>query len=252
MTGLESSTLSALAWIALTVGVLHTLAGPDHYLPFIALAKARGWSMPRTLMVTGACGLGHVMGSSLLGAIGIGIGAAVGGMEAIESMRGDLAGWSLIVLGFAYTVWGIWHAIRGKTHTHAHVHADGSTHDHEHGHLGGHTHPHEVDHAPHAGHEEPPARRSLTVWALFIVFVLGPCEALIPTLMVPALAHDWSGILLITSIFGLATIGTMIVVVAVASLGISWIRLPNGERYAHVAAGVAILGGGLAIQVLGL
>ena len=245
MTGLEPSTLSALAWIALTVGVLHTLAGPDHYLPFIALAKARDWSMARTLAVTGACGVGHVLGSILLGVIGIGIGAVVGGLEAIEAMRGDLAGWSLIVLGFAYTVWGLWHAIRGKTHSHAHVHVDGNTHDHEHAHLGGHTH-------PHPGTDETPARRSVTVWALFIVFVLGPCEALIPTLMVPALAHDWAGIAVITTIFGVSTIATMMAVVAVASLGLSWVRLPSGERYAHVAAGVAILGGGLAIQVLGL
>ncbi len=33
--------LSLLAGTALTIGTLHTLAGPDHYLPFVAMSKTR-------------------------------------------------------------------------------------------------------------------------------------------------------------------------------------------------------------------
>ena len=57
---------AALAAAAVTVGSLHTLA-PDHWIPFAALARARGWSSGRTLRVTLLCGFGHVTVSALLG-----------------------------------------------------------------------------------------------------------------------------------------------------------------------------------------
>ncbi|MFC1674536.1 hypothetical protein ACFL1K_01385 [Candidatus Omnitrophota bacterium] len=34
-----------LTGTALSIGFLHTLFGPDHYLPFIVMSKARQWSM---------------------------------------------------------------------------------------------------------------------------------------------------------------------------------------------------------------
>ena len=39
-----------LAFTAASIGFLHTLIGPDHYLPVIAMGKARNWSMPRSMM----------------------------------------------------------------------------------------------------------------------------------------------------------------------------------------------------------
>ena len=33
---------------ASTIGFIHTLIGPDHYLPFIVLSKARNWSTKKT------------------------------------------------------------------------------------------------------------------------------------------------------------------------------------------------------------
>ena len=37
---------TVLALTAAAIAFVHTLLGPDHYLPFVAMAKARGWSMP--------------------------------------------------------------------------------------------------------------------------------------------------------------------------------------------------------------
>ena len=34
------------------LGFFHTLLGPDHYLPFIVMGKARQWSMARTTWIT--------------------------------------------------------------------------------------------------------------------------------------------------------------------------------------------------------
>ena len=48
--------LAVLGFTAASIGVVHTLLGPDHYLPFVALARTRRWSTARTAAVTAACG----------------------------------------------------------------------------------------------------------------------------------------------------------------------------------------------------
>jgi len=41
--------LLILRWSAASIGFVHTILGPDHYVPFIMIGKARNWSMPRTI-----------------------------------------------------------------------------------------------------------------------------------------------------------------------------------------------------------
>jgi len=84
------------------------------------------------------------------------------------------------------------------------------------------------------------------------VFVFGPCEPLIPLLMYPAAKHSAGGMLLVAGVFGAATIGTMLAIVGVTTLGINKLPLGRLERFSHALAGAAILMCGLAIQFLGL
>ena len=137
-----TSELAVLVGTAAAIGFVHTALGPDHYLPFIAISKARGWTARKTLLVTAACGVGHVLSSVVLGFVGIGLGVALFRLEAIESFRGDAAAWLLIAFGFTYLVWGLHKAFRGKQHEHEHSHADGLIHAHSHEHVGEHAHPH--------------------------------------------------------------------------------------------------------------
>ena len=107
-----SNELILLAGTAATLGFIHTVIGPDHYLPFIVLSKARKWSTFKTVLITFLCGIGHIISSVLLGFVGIAIGAAVFKLEAIESHRGDIAAWLLLVFGFTYFIWGLHRAYR--------------------------------------------------------------------------------------------------------------------------------------------
>ena len=238
------SELGILAATAATIGFVHTLTGPDHYLPFIVIGKARNWSLGRTLGVTTLCGIGHVLGSVVLGLVGIGLGVAVGQLDIIEGLRGDIAAWLLISFGLIYSVWGLRKAMRDKPHTHVHQHSNGSAHTHHHSHHHEHSHVHD--------HEGSGARRNLTPWALFIIFVLGPCEPLIPILMYPAATSSFWGLALVTGIFAVVTIGTMLMMVFLAQRGIRLIPMQRIERYTHAIAGLAILSSGLAIRFLGL
>ena len=70
-----------LCGTAATLGLVHTLLGPDHYLPFVVMSRARKWSAVRTAWITFACGLGHVLSSVVLGLVGIAFGIAVMKLE---------------------------------------------------------------------------------------------------------------------------------------------------------------------------
>ncbi len=230
--------ITALVITAATIGFGHTLMGPDHYLPFIVISKARGWSILRTFWITFLCGIGHIAGSVILGLLGIALGIIIGKIEVFEAYRGNLAGWLLMAFGLAYTAWGIKMAIRNKTHTHIHLHNDGEEHEHEHTHHSGHTHVHAKK-----------TYKQLTPWILFTIFVFGPCEPLIPILMYPAAKSSLFGVLLVTFTFAAATILTMLTVVMLATFGLRPIRLAPLERYSHALAGLTILLCGIAIQL---
>lgn len=231
--------IMVLCATAASIGFLHTVFGPDHYLPFIVMSKARKWSLAKTSFITVLCGIGHVLSSVVLGFIGIALGVAVMKLEAFEAFRGNLAAWALISFGFMYFVWGIHRAIRNKPHSHMHVH-DGEAHAHEHAHLSGHTHVHETKKA------------NITPWILFTIFVLGPCEPLIPILMYPAAKNSIAGVVLVAGVFSLVTIFTMTSIVIMMSLGLKVVNLGRLERYTHALAGGAICLSGMAIQFLGL
>lgn len=233
--------LLVLAGTAATIGALHTVLGPDHYLPFIAMSKARGWSRARTAIVTALCGIGHVMGSVVLGFVGVFLGIVVFKLESLESVRGDLAGWLLITSGFLYLLWGIRRAVRGRPHEHRHVHADGESHSHNHTHVHAHSHVHVGARAD-----------NLTPWVLFTIFGLGPCEPLIPLIMYPAAKSSVMAVAAVALIFGLATIATMLGCVMVCHYGLSRLSFPQAEKYSHALAGLTILLCGGAIKFLGL
>lgn len=204
-----------LSITAATLGFVHTLFGPDHYLPFIVLSKARNWSTAKTIWITTLCGLGHVASSVLLGAIGIGFGIGLSKLEFFEAARGDWAAWAFIAFGLIYLLWALRQLKLKKGH--------------------GHSHPHSKD------------GKSLTPWILFMVFVLGPCEPLIPLLMFPAAQASTMGIVIVTSVFGLVTIATMVGVVMAVNYGVTFFKVNKLEKYTQVIAGGTIALSGVLI-----
>ena len=228
-----------LCGTAASIGLLHTLFGPDHYLPFIVMSRARRWTLTRTALITLACGVGHVLSSVVLGSLGVIFGIAVTSLEMFEGARGSVAAWLLIGFGGAYFVWGLHRAIRGRPHEHRHLH-DTGTHTHEHTHVAQHSHAHMQE------------GRCLTPWILFTIFVFGPCEPLIPILMYPAAKSSIAGLIMVTAVFSVVTVGTMLSIVMLSAWGVSFAPFGKLERYIHAMAGATLCLSGLAIQFLGL
>lgn len=244
-----NSEIIALSATAASLGFLHTLAGPDHYVPFIVIAKARNWTYPKTIWVTILCGLGHVGSSIVLGFIGIALGLGVAKLEIFEGYRGSVAAWLFIIFGLAYFIWGLVRGIKNKKHRHFHVHDGKVTHYHN--------HKHEAPHATDGPESIPEAhdhkhKVNITPWVLFTIFVFGPCEPLIPLLMYPAAQSSISGTVIVSAVFAVVTISTMLVMVLLPLFGLKLFPTKFLERYMHAIAGATILLCGIGIEFLGL
>ena len=236
-----SDNLTILLLTTASISFLHTLMGPDHYLPFIVMSQSGKWSQRKTFWITVLCGLGHVTSSVLLAALAIGFGLTVVNLEFIESLRSNLAGWLLISFGLVYMIWGIKKILKHREHVHTHQHHDGEIHLHKHTHIGNHSHL----------HDQSDTSR-VSPWVLFIIFVFGPCEPLIPLVMYPALNGNITGVILVISVFTFITLLTMIGIIVLTFYGLKQLSFKKLERYTPAIAGFTISLCGFAIQFLGL
>jgi len=220
---------------AVSIAAIHTLIGVDHYVPFIALSKANNWTFKKTVYVVLLCGFGHVLGSVILGFAGVALSAGITSLVDIEDKRGTIATYVLIAFGLIYTIYGIKLALKNKTHTH--VGQNGQTIIHTHTH----------DEAEHQHNSKKPGN---IFWGLFIFFVLGPCEPLIPLLMYPAATMNVFTLVLVTVSFSVVTIGVMLLMTILGVKGFQLFKFNKLERYAHALAGSAILICGLSVLLL--
>ena len=205
--------MNTLLISVLTVAVIHALA-PDHWMPFVVTGRDRKWSLKKLIFITFISGVGHVGSSIVLGTLGLFLGFALTNLTNIESQRGTIAGLLLIGFGLAYAVWGL----------------------------------KQIKHKAHHGEE---SNHTTTIWTLIAIFVLGPCEPLIP-LMFLSIQYGWSVVWLTSIIFGLTTISMMLVQTIIASTGIRIIATEKMEKWSHVLAGLAIALTGILVMVLGI
>jgi nickel/cobalt transporter (NicO) family protein len=221
-----SELTGVLALAAMGVGSLHTLA-PDHWVPFAALARARGWSRGRTARITAACGFGHVTVSALLGVLALFFGLEM--LRLVGERMEAIAGLLLIGFGLAYGLVGLRRAVRSHAHGHHHHHF----------HLGGGAHAH------HAHDTD-----SLTPWTLFLLFSADPCVAVIPILFAAAPLGAWQTAFVVGA-YELATIATMVVLVLPAREAARRFRGPWTVRFGDATAGAVIASVGVLVAVLG-
>jgi nickel/cobalt exporter len=209
----------ALAATAATVGALHSVA-PDHWVPFTALSRARGWSASRTAEVTLLCGFGHVTVSVVLGILALALGREV--LEAFGARLESVAGLLLVGFGLAYGLWGLRRAVAEKLHGHSHTHFD---------------------------HVHDPSRAS--VLGLFLLFSADPCVRLIP-IMLAAAPLGWPRLVALILIYEAATLGAMAGIVLAARAGaFRSLQAPWLDRYGDALAGALIVVTGVAVATLG-
>ncbi len=100
----DPATLGALVAAGASVGVWHTLAGPDHYVPIAALARHRQLSRGRTVAWTVALGMLHCATSAGLAFAGWYAAQWAGVLELFRDHGTQVAAVLLVGVGVAMVV----------------------------------------------------------------------------------------------------------------------------------------------------
>src|SRR5262245_39896610 len=103
---MNTTVLTSIALTGFTVAFFHA-AIPTHWLPFVLVARARGWSKGRAILVLALAGLGHVGLMTLLG-----LGIAWAGFRLDERIGGAFP-WIVGGLLFAFALYYFWRQASG-------------------------------------------------------------------------------------------------------------------------------------------
>lgn len=219
----------------LSISVVHTVTGPDHYLPFIALSKSGKWSMSKTIFWTTLCGLAHVGTSLLIGLIGIFLGWTLSQQSVLVVSRGNFASWMLLGFGLLYTLWGLYNIKRNKLHKHFEVNeqADIFVYEHRNGEV-----------------VYPDQKFKVTPWVMFFIFALGPAEPILPLLFYPSVSHSFLQVIILTLVYTCFTLLSMITMVLLGFYGLQKFTIPNFEKYIGFLSGLVILVCGIGMVFL--
>lgn len=220
----------------------HTIS-PDHWLPFVMIGRANNWSITRILVLATLAGIGHVGTSVVIGMMGVFASKELS--ECFVNIAENATCILLMVFGFGYAIWawkrgGHHHGIPflAKKHGHNHVHYHDEYNEHMNAHDSG-NHIHRLVKDKKAG------------YGLVAIIGLTPCVTLLP-LTFAATPLGFPSVVLVNIVFAVCTIGTMLMVTTVASLGATWIKMEFFDKYGDVIAGVVIGCLGIITKVLGI
>ena len=269
----------------------HTIS-PDHWLPFVMIGRANNWSITRILVLATLAGIGHVGSSVVIGMMGVFASKELSECFANIAENATCMLLMVFGFGYAIWAWkrgGHHHhgiPLLSKKHSHNHFHYqdeynehmnahDNSNHKHQmyehldmdrhlkenhadHNHIVGEYQPDHHDHFHYHDwlyHRHPHFHRRVkdkkAGYGLVAIIGLTPCVALLP-LTFAATPLGFPSVVLVNIVFAVCTIGTMLLVTTVASLGVTWIKMDFFDKYGGVIAGVVIGCLGIMTKVLGI
>jgi hypothetical protein len=126
-------------------------------------------------------------------------------------------------------------AKRGKQHKHFDIYDDAVyVYEHRHGEV-----------------VAPKERHLVTPWVMFLIFVLGPCEPMIPLLYFPAAKNSLWGMILLIIVYTFFTLAAMLIMVIAGFYGFAFLKTEKLERYVHALGGLTILACGAGMVFMG-
>lgn len=212
--------------IIISLTCLHICTGPDHYLPFIALSKLRNWGVGKTIFWTALCGIGHIASSVIISGIVMALGWGFSKVAWLNNFRGNIAGWALLLLGVAYTVWGLWQMKLNKAHKHFEAAENGDLYVFEH---------------KHGQAIVPKQKHLVTPWVMFVIFALAPNEPMIPLLSVLGIGSDVWAVVGFLTVYVVATIATILLMVLLGFYGLALFKTTWLEKYVQPISGITLL-----------
>jgi threonine/homoserine/homoserine lactone efflux protein len=211
--------------------IIHALI-PDHWLPFVLMARTEKWSERRTVLLVALAGLIHVMVSFAVAAAVIMLGSSPARhlAERAGTSLELLAGLLLVLFGLVYGIGAHYREARAHSHGGSGSHGPPG-HIHAHGHL--------LERWFHG---------AITPGALVAIIGVSPCILLQPILF-GAAARGPLVTVATAAGFAICTLGTMVGVTMVASHGMRRLELPFFTRYGDLLSGMLIAGIGIFVIV---
>lgn len=202
----------SIAAAGFVVAFLHA-ATPTHWLPFVLVGRAQGWSRRRTLGVTAVAGLSHSLFTATLGLAVTGIGLM------IEPQLGRLfprvVGGALVLLGLFYL---LRHSLRPAQ----------------------------------AVGEGRAVRRygsdAAATWGLVALLAFTPSEAVLP-IYLANVDQGWPGFVVLSVVLTAATTAGMLLFTGLFMAGVDRLRLDRLERYELLLVGAALCVFGLFVAL---
>ena len=207
---LSQASLLSLVGGGFLAALLHA-ALPTHWLPFVAVGRAQGWSGAVTLAVAALAGAAHILSTAVVGSL--------------LTVAGEMAPWLTHVMPYAAAAvlagFGVWYLYRAVARTPA---------------LAGGGVP--VSESMSA--ERPRVTDAAAIWGLVGFLAASPGEALLPV-YVGAGVHGWGVVLLLTLAFAAGTILGMVLLTGLAMAGVERFKLQRWTRFEGVALGLVLL-----------
>ena len=226
-----TSTALVLFLSSCATAIIHALI-PDHWLPFVLLARSQAWSQRRLIGLVALAGVLHAVVTAAVALLAITVGAVPvrGLMASTGRPLRFLSGAVLLVFGLVYGVYA--HLREARAHP-----LDPATHAsqspgrvHAHGHLLGRW-----------------LRGAVSGGALVAVVGISPCALLVPVLLAAA-AEGVVAFVAAGMGFLVCTLLTMMGVAAFAAHGMRRLDLPWFSRFGDLASGVLIAAIGLLVM----
>lgn len=201
----EHGILLSLLGGGFVAAFLHA-ALPTHWLPFVLVGRAQGWTMMRTLGAVGAAGIAHIASTAVVGALIVAAGLALD--QFVAGLLPHLSAALLLLFGAFYLVRA---AVRRP------VAANGATME----------------------LAEPTVTHAAAFWGLVVMLAVSPGEVLLPIYMSSAQEGPMV-LVLLTLVFLAGTLLGMGVFTALARAGASLLRLERWARYEGAILGLAL------------
>ena len=191
---------------------------PTHWLPFVLVGRAQGWSLGQTLGAATIAGVAHVASTALIGSLLVAAGLALN--HWVSGLLPYLSAALLFVIGGFYLV-------RAMVKRPALAGPAGGL----------------------AASTGPVVSHAAAFWGLVMVMALSPGEVLLPLYLSSAEA-GWLTLAGLTGAFTAGTVLGMVALTALARAGASILRLERWARYEGAVLGMALIALGLLV-VLG-
>jgi len=205
------SALASIIAAGFVVAFAHA-ATPTHWLPFVLVGRAQGWTRRRTLAVTALAGLGHSLFTAVLGLAVMGVGLMIEPQLGRQFPR--LVGAGLILFGLVYIVR---HSRR-----------------------------------PHAHADRPPVRRyrsdGAAVLGLVALLTFTPSDAVLPVYLT-SIGQGWAGYAVLSLSLTVATTAGMLLFTGLFMAGADRLKLDRLEHYELLLVGATLCVFGLFVAL---